>query len=292
MTTTFSPRRFRSPAEVSERLSSTGYLVSPGIATTVYLADALDKPLLLEGPAGTGKTDLAVSMAAATGARLIRLQCYHGIDEARALYEWDYRKQLLAIQAAQVDDDEAALEDVFSESFLLSRPLLEAVRATEPVVLLIDEIDQLDEEAEALLLEFLADFQVTIPELGTVRAQRSPLVFLTSNDNRRLSDALKRRCLYLHIGYPDAARESEIIRSRVPGIDERLARKAAETVSVLRAMDLKKRPSISESIDWARTLTTLGITDVDTEVLLEHANVLLKYQTDIETVRAELDAAR
>lgn len=289
MTTTDTARRFDSFDDVADRLRSTGYLADSAIATTVFLADALEKPLLLEGPAGTGKTDLAVSLAAAANARLIRLQCYHGIDEARALYEWDYRKQLLAIQSSQHED---ALDGVFSESFLLSRPLLDAVRADGPVILLIDEVDQLDVEAEALLLEFLADYQVTIPELGTIRATRPPLVFLTSNDNRRLSDALKRRCLYLHIGYPDAQREGEIIRSRVPGIDAKLAQKAAETVAVLRSLDLKKRPSISESIDWARTLQMVGASDLDEGDALEHLNVLLKYQSDIEAVRAEFGAAR
>jgi len=284
-------RRFTSPEEVDSLLRATGYLADHEIATTVYLADALHKPLLLEGPAGTGKTDLATSLAAATGARLIRLQCYHGIDEARALYEWDYRKQLLAIQSAEAGG-ENALDGVFSESYLLSRPLLDAVRSIEPVVLLIDEVDQLDVEAEALLLEFLADYQVTIPELGTIRATRPPLVFLTSNDNRRLSDALKRRCLYLHIGYPEADREAEIIRARVSGIDARLARRAAETVAVLRGLDLKKNPSISETIDWAQTLSLLGVTDIDTDVVLAHANVLLKYQSDIEALAHEFDATR
>ncbi|WP_022877746.1 MoxR family ATPase [Microbacterium sp. B19] len=281
------PHGFTSPDDVATGLRATGYLPDADISTTVFLASALEKPLLLEGPAGTGKTDLAASIARTTGARLIRLQCYHGIDEARALYEWDYRKQLLALQAAGTGPD-ASLDGVFSEDFLLSRPLLEAVRAEDRVVLLIDEVDQLDMETEALLLEFLADFQVTIPELGTMRAARAPLVFLTSNDNRRLSDALKRRCLYLHISYPDAERESEIIRSRVPGIDERLSMKIAETVAMLRGLDLKKRPSISESIDWARTLLLLGATDIDEDLLIAHANVLLKYASDIDLARETL----
>lgn len=275
---------------VGEALSRSSYLADASIANAVFLSDALAKPLLLEGPAGTGKTELAVAVAAATGSRLIRLQCYHGIDESRALYEWDYRKQLLALQASELADGEA-LESVFSENFLLSRPLLDAVRATEPVVLLIDEVDQLDVEAEALLLEFLSDHQVTIPELGTVRATRPPLVFLTSNDNRELSDALKRRCLYLHIGYPTAEREREIVRARVPNIEAVLAQRVAEAVAVLRGLDLKKRPSVSETLDWARTLVLLGASDVTDETIVEHANVLLKYQTDIDLLTAKIATA-
>lgn len=281
------PRRFAAGAEVREALKSTDYLADAAIANAVFLSDALGKPLLLEGPAGTGKTELAVAVAAATGSRLIRLQCYHGIDEARALYEWDYRKQLLAIQSAEASTD-AGLESVFSEKYLLSRPLLDAVRADEPVVLLIDEVDQLDVEAEALLLEFLSSYQVTVPELGTVRARITPLVFLTSNDNRELSDALKRRCLYLHIGYPTPERECDIIRARVPGIDAELATRVAETVAVLRTLDLKKRPSVSETLDWARTLLLIGATEVTDLLVSEHANVLLKHQTDITMVRERL----
>ncbi|WP_414684014.1 AAA family ATPase [Microbacterium sp.] len=281
------PRRFAAAAEVREALKSTDYLADAAIANAVFLSDALGKPLLLEGPAGTGKTELAVAVAAATGSRLIRLQCYHGIDEARALYEWDYRKQLLAIQSAEASTD-AGLESVFSEKYLLSRPLLDAVRADEPVVLLIDEVDQLDVEAEALLLEFLSSYQVTVPELGTVRARITPLVFLTSNDNRELSDALKRRCLYLHIGYPTPERECDIIRARVPGIDAELATRVAETVAVLRTLDLKKRPSVSETLDWARTLLLIGATEVTDSLVSEHANVLLKHQTDITMVRERL----
>lgn len=283
--------RFDGAADVETRLGGQGYLADTTIATSVFLADALAKPLLLEGPAGTGKTELAVSVARATGSRLIRLQCYHGIDEARALYEWDYRKQLLAIQSAQHEDSGDALASVFSEQYLLSRPLLDAVRATEPVVLLIDEVDQLDVEAEALLLEFMSDFQVTVPELGTITATRAPLVFLTSNDNRELSDALKRRCLYLHIGYPTPERERAIIRSRLPQIDDTLALRVAETVAVLRAMDLRKKPSVSETLDWARTLLLVGATEVTDELLSEHANVLLKHQADIEALRHKLAEA-
>lgn len=280
-------RRFVDSRDVSLALHANDYIADENIATTVFLADALEKPLLVEGPAGTGKTELAIAVAAATGSRLIRLQCYHGIDESRALYEWDYRKQLLAIQASTVSGG-AAVAGVFSEEFLLSRPLLEAVRSDEPVVLLIDEVDQLDVEAEALLLEFLGSFQVTIPELGTITARSSPLVFLTSNNNRELSDALKRRCLFLHIGYPTPQRESEIIRTRLPGIDAQLARRVADTVAVLREMDVRKRPSVSEALDWAKALEAIGAVDVSDALLLQHANVLLKNQSDIDLLREQV----
>jgi MoxR-like ATPase len=282
-------RRFLDAAAVRERLDVHGYLTDEAIAVTVHLADALAKPLLIEGPAGTGKTELAISIAAITGGRLIRLQCYQGVDDSRALYEWDYRRQLLAIQASDLKGN-AALESVFSEEFLLSRPLLDAVRSEEPVVLLIDEVDQLDVEAEALLLEFLSAYQVTVPELGTIRARHRPLVFLTSNDNRELSDALKRRCLYLHIGYPSRERESAIIRSRLPGIDGRLADRIAETVALLRNMEFKKPPAVSETLDWARALQLVGAADVTDELLSSHANVLLKHRSDIELLREHLTA--
>ncbi len=279
--------RFASTADVRSALAGQRYLADAAIATTVHLADALAKPLLVEGPAGTGKTALALSIAAATGSRLIRLQCYHGIDESRALYEWDYRKQLLAIQATDSGEG-GGLSDIFSSEFLLSRPLLEAVRSSESVVLLIDEVDQLDVEAEALLLEFLSEYQVTVPELGTIRASRPPLVFLTSNANRDVSDALKRRCLYLHVGYPTVESESEIIRARVPDIDAVLSTRIAEAVAALREMDFRKRPSVSETLDWARALQLLGIEEISDETLVAHANVLLKNQHDITLLKAEL----
>ena len=273
------PHVFTDSAAVRAALSQQRYLADAAIATTVYLAEALQKPLLLEGPAGTGKTELALAVAAATGSRLIRLQCYPGIDEARALYEWDYRRQLLAIQSAQ---EPGSVDSVFTEDFLLSRPLLDAVRADEPVVLLIDEVDQLDLESDALLLEFLSSFQVTVPELGTITATRAPRVFLTSNGNRELSEALRRRCLFLHLDYPTPEREREIIEARLPGIDSRLAGRIADTVATLRGMELRKRPSVSETLDWARTLTLIGATDITDVLLLEHANVLLKHTSDLE----------
>jgi MoxR-like ATPase len=279
--------RFASAAAAADALRLAGYLPDQRIATVVYLAGCLGKPVLVEGPAGTGKTELAKSAAAASGARLIRLQCYEGLDEAKALYEWDYRKQLLAIQLHGT----AAEVSLFSEEFLLTRPLLAAVRAPDPVVLLVDEVDRLDIEAEALLLEVLSDYQVSIPELGTMTARQVPAVFLTSNASRELSEALKRRCLYLHLDYPSPEREREIILARVPGIAADLAAQAAQVIRSLRLLDLKKRPSISETLDWARTLLVLGADTIDSELIADTMPVLLKHQADVELALAKLETA-
>jgi len=275
--------RFDDVPGVRQLLDGVRYLADDGIAGVVYLADRLGKPVLIEGPAGTGKTQLAKSVAEMIGARLIRLQCYEGLDEAKALYEWNYKKQLLRIQAEGEDRHWSEIEDdLFSEEFLLARPLLEAIRAVDPVVLLIDEVDRVEVETEALLLEILSDYQVSVPELGTVEASQIPLVFLTSNGTRELSEALKRRCLYLYIDYPDLEREQAIVRAKVPDIDENLADQVTRIVRSVRQLDLKKHPSVSETIDWARTLVLLGIERIDAEVAADTANVLLKYRTDID----------
>jgi len=285
--------RFKDVATVRSGLKKEKYLADDGIAGVVYLADRLGKPVLIEGPAGTGKTQLAKSVAEMTGARLIRLQCYEGLDESKALYEWNYKKQLLRIQADKQSDSWSEIhDDIFSEDFLLTRPLLEAITSQEPVVLLIDEVDRVEVETEALLLEILSEYQVSIPELGTITAKQIPLVFLTSNNTRELSEALKRRCLYLHVDYPDLEREKEIVTTKVPDISENLADQIARIVRSIRQLDLKKAPSVSETLDWARTLMLLGIDSIDEKEAKETLHILLKYQTDIAKAAKELSVTK
>jgi MoxR-like ATPase len=282
---------FEGPMQVAEALRSANYLADERISQVVYLAGRLNKPVLVEGPAGVGKTELAKAVAAVTQRDLIRLQCYEGLDEAKALYEWNYKKQLLRIQSDVDHDWDTISHDIFSEEFLLTRPLLEAIRSTKPVVLLIDEVDRVEVETEALLLEILSDFQVSIPELGTMSANTQPLVFLTSNNTRELSEALKRRCLFLHIDYPDAEREQLILNARVPDLSEHLAAQVAKVARSIRSLDLKKAPSVSETIDWARTLIALSVEEVDEDVLGDTLHILLKYQTDIEKAAKELTSS-
>jgi MoxR-like ATPase len=279
-------------SEVQDQLRGAGYLADTSTGTVVHLAATLGKPVLIEGPAGTGKTQLAKSVAVMTGKPLIRLQCYEGLDESKAIYEWDYRRQLLQLQLQQGgSNQELSAAGIFGEEFLLSRPLLAAIRSDQPVVLLIDEVDRLDMEAEALLLEVLSEYQVSIPELGTVTALHVPQVFLTSNNTRDLSEALKRRCLYLHLGYPSMEREAEIVQLHVPELGDHLASEIASLVAVLRNADLKKPPSISETVDWARTLLALGAGELTDEVTRQTLSVLLKYERDISVARAELSLA-
>ncbi len=277
--------RFDSIDAVREGLRSVDYLADDSIAGIAYLADRLEKPVLIEGPAGTGKTQLAKSIAEMSGSRLIRLQCYEGLDEAKALYEWNYKKQLLRIQVESSEGDTEWAEiqdDIFSDEFLLPRPLLEAITADDPVVLLIDEVDRVELETEALLLEILSDYQVSIPELGTIESKQIPLVFLTSNNTRELSEALKRRCLFLHLDYPTLEREKEIVLTKVPEISDNLADQVARIVRSIRQLELKKHPSVSETLDWARTLVLLGIENIDESDAVETVHLLLKYRSDIE----------
>jgi MoxR-like ATPase len=280
--------RFGSVDEVASKLEAAGYLSDDAIATVVLLADRLGKPLLVEGPAGVGKTELAKAVASAIEAPIVRLQCYEGVDEAKALYEWNYKKQLLRIQAGQGSSWDELSEDIFSEEFLLERPVLKAIRSQDPVVLLIDEVDKLDFEAEALLLEVLSDWQITIPEMGTLAARSAPFVVLTSNNERELSEALKRRCLYLYIGYPTIEREREIVLRRVPELQANLADQVVRIVASIRELELKKAPSIAETLDWAQTLLALNVAALDEATLARTLPVLLKFETDIEKARSHL----
>jgi MoxR-like ATPase len=290
-------------AEMREALADADYLADEPAALVSFLAQRLGKPVLVEGPAGVGKTELAKALARASGRELVRLQCYEGLDEAKALYEWDYRKQLLAIQAEaapgrgsegrsqSVSSDpsesrggSALMEGIFASEFLLERPLMRAIASPEPVVLLIDEIDKTDQEFEAMLLELLSDFQITIPELGRVSAKTMPIVVLTSNNSRELTEALKRRCLYLWLDYPELEREMEIVRLHAPDLPEALARRLVEVVRMVRGLDLKKPPSIAESIDWARTLLLMGAEDIDRETFERSMSIIVKHRTDIDMV--------
>lgn len=279
---------FQSPQQVASSLRETGYLADEEIATAVFVADAIGKPLLIEGPAGVGKTELAKSISQARNSRLIRLQCYEGLDESKALYEWNYRKQLLRIQSDPSRDWSNTEEDIFSEDYLLARPLLEAIRQTEPVLLLIDEVDRLDLEAEALMLEVLSDWQVSIPEFGVIRAEKRPWVALTSNATRELSEALKRRCVFLALTYPTVEREKEILTMKVPDISHEFAERLAEVIRAVRNLDLKKSPSIAESIDWAKTLIALGRNSLEDKDINETLGVLLKHSVDIDKAKTAL----
>ncbi len=271
--------------DVAAGLRSVGYLPGESTALVAYLATRLGKPVLVEGPAGVGKTELAKALASYLGRELVRLQCYEGLDEAKALYEWNYRKQLLRIQAEATDTGwDAVQEDIFGEEFLLARPLMSAIASEEPVVLLIDEIDKTDQEFEAMLLEVLSDFQISIPELGRVQARTHPVVLLTSNNSRELTEALKRRCLYLWLDYPELEHELEIVRLHAPDLPETVARRLVEVIGMVRELDLKKPPSIAESIDWARALLLLGVQEIDTETFTETMSVIVKHRTDMDVV--------
>jgi MoxR-like ATPase len=272
-------------SDVDQGLRSVGYLPADSTALVSYLAASLGKPVLVEGPAGVGKTELAKALSRYLDRKLVRLQCYEGLDEAKALYEWNYRKQLLRIQAeAEGTGWDDVQEDIFGEEFLLERPLMAAISSEEPVVLLIDEIDKTDQEFEALLLEVLSDFQISIPELGRVEARTRPVVLLTSNNTRELTEALKRRCLYLWLDYPSLEHELEIVRLHAPELDEHVARKLVEVIAMVRDLDLKKPPSIAESIDWARALLLLGATEIDERVFKETLSLIVKHRTDLDVV--------
>jgi MoxR-like ATPase len=285
---------FSSVDDAGRRLEEAGYLTDPAIATVAYLADHLGKPVLVEGPAGVGKTEFAKALAEAKDAQLIRLQCYEGLDEAKALYEWNYKKQLLRIQVDAGDGAswDAVRDDIFSSEYLLARPLLQAIDGEGAAVLLVDEVDKVDFEFEALLLELLSDFQVSIPELGTLAASRRPTVVLTSNSTRELSEALKRRCLYLHLDYPSPQREAQIVRLRAPEVSDALAEQVVRVVRTLRELDLRKAPSISETLDWARTLVALGANEVTEEAIESTVGVLLKHSGDIDRGLAALAGDR
>ena len=274
-----------SVADVAAGLRAVGYLPGESTALVAFLAAKLGKPVLVEGPAGVGKTELAKALARYLDRELVRLQCYEGLDEAKALYEWNYRKQLLRIQAEADGAGWAQVqEDIFGEDFLLARPLMSAIASEQPVVLLIDEIDKTDQEFEAMLLEVLSDFQISIPELGRVEARTHPVVLLTSNNSRELTEALKRRCLYLWLDYPELEHELEIVRLHTPELRETVARKLVEVIGMVRALDLKKPPSIAESIDWARALLLLGAEDIDAETFKQTMSVIVKHRTDMDVV--------
>jgi len=280
-----SPLAPASVADVAEGLRAVGYLPGESTALVAFLAAKLGKPVLVEGPAGVGKTELAKSLAKYLGRELVRLQCYEGLDEAKALYEWNYRKQLLRIQAEASDTGwDAVQEDIFGEEFLLARPLMSAIASEEPVVLLIDEIDKTDQEFEAMLLEVLSDFQISIPELGRVESRTHPVVLLTSNNSRELTEALKRRCLYLWLDYPDLEHELEIVHLHAPDLPEAVARKLVEVIGMVRELDLKKPPSIAESIDWARALLLLGVDEIDEQTFTDTMSVIVKHRTDMDVV--------